>query len=441
MPLSLPSGDAARNDPDRVDASQHGSGRMLRHRNSRVLFLKVLSEERIHQPRQSGASRQDAGRAGDGPVIRRHLTLVISSLGSGGAERVLTILANSWVNRGAQVTLITLDASVPFYPLDPRVSLRPLGVTGVSTNLFIATRNNLRRVGSLRRAIRESHPDAVVSFVDVTNVLTVLATRGLGVPVLLSERSDPAFSPVGKTFRFLRRHTYPRAEALVVQSKEARSFFSPAIQARANVIPNPVVPAGRIRREESAPSVSGRTVVSLGRLSKEKGFDLLIDGFARIASSRPEWSLEIWGEGPERPFLQKMVAERRLTERIQLPGETRSPQEALLRADLFVLSSRFEGFPNALCEAMACGLPVLAADCPSGPRQIVRSEVDGILIPPEDPAALAEGMRRLMEDAELRRRLARRAPEVVERFSLDRVLGLWDTTLEEAARRRTRSSA
>ena len=364
------------------------------------------------------------------------LTLVISSLLGGGAERVLTILANGWVNRGTPVTLVTLDDRAPFYALDFRVARQPLAVAGISANSLAAIWNNLRRVRVLRLAIRASRPDAVVSFGDVTNVLTLLATRGLGIPVVVSERSDPALCPIGYVFGILRRRLYPRADAVVVQSEEARRFFSAAIQARTDVIPNPVLPAGALRNQNAEGDHSRKTVIALGRLSKEKGFDLLIDAFARIAPQRPEWSLQIWGEGPDRPLLERMVEEKGLTGRIRLPGETRSPQEKLLRADLFALSSRFEGFPNALCEAMACGLPVLSVDCPSGPRQIVRDGVDGILVSPEDPNALAHGMRRLMDDAELRRRLASRAPEVAERFGLDRVLGLWEAVLERAPRRR-----
>jgi glycosyltransferase involved in cell wall biosynthesis len=363
------------------------------------------------------------------------LTLVISSLLGGGAERVLTILANGWANRGTQVTIVTLDDGVPFHPLDARVSLRPLSVAGVSNNLPSAIRNNLRRVRRLRRAIVESRPDAVVSFADVTNVLTLLATRGLRIPVAVSERSDPAVCPIGTIFGFLRRLLYPGASAVIVQSEEARSFFSLAIRERAEVIPNPVLRVETARPAAREPTTHRKTVISLGRLSREKGFDLLIDAFFLVASEFPDWSLEIWGEGPERSNLEGRVAEKGLEGQVRLAGQTRSPDEKLSRADLFVLSSRFEGFPNGLCEAMACGLPVLAANCPSGPRQIVRDGVDGLLVEPGDPAALADGMRRLIEDPELRRRLAARAPEVADRFALDSVLDLWEAALGRAASR------
>lgn len=363
------------------------------------------------------------------------LTLVISSLAGGGAERVLTVLANAWANRGARVTIVTLDDGVPFYPLDARVSLHPLSVAGVSNNLISAVRNNLRRVRRLRRAIVESRPDAIVSFVDVTNVLTLLATRGLGIPVAVSERSDPAVYPIGTAFGFLRRLLYPRAGAIIVQSEEARLFFSPAIRERAEVIPNPVLRVETVCQAAREPGTSWKTVISLGRLSREKGFDLLIDAFSLVASEFPGWALEIWGEGPERSNLERRIAEKGLVERIRLAGQTRSPHEKLSQADLFVLSSRVEGFPNVLGEAMALGLPVLAADCPSGPRQIIRDGVDGLLVEPGDPAALAAGMRRLIEDPELRRRLAARAPEVADRFALGRVLELWEAALKRAATR------
>jgi GalNAc-alpha-(1->4)-GalNAc-alpha-(1->3)-diNAcBac-PP-undecaprenol alpha-1,4-N-acetyl-D-galactosaminyltransferase len=360
----------------------------------------------------------------------RRLTLVIGSLGSGGAERVLTILANVWAARGDAVTLVTLDRETPFYPLDERVAYRPLGVAGLSSGVTAAIVNNVRRIRALREAVRESGPDVVVSFIETTNVLTLLATRGLNIPVIVSERSDPAHFPTGRAIGVLRRWLYPRADVVIVQTVGAGRFFSPRVQRRLRVIPNPVLPDP----EGTIPaSAVEKRIVALGRLSKVKGFDLLIEAFAQLAATWPEWSLEIWGEGAERTALESLVKTRGLQNRIRLPGQTPTPQLVLRGAGLFVLPSRVEGFPNALCEAMAAGVAVLAADCASGPRDIVRDGVDGLLVLAGGSSALAEGMSRLLGDETLRSRLARRAPEIVKRFALENVIELWDRVLSEAS--------
>jgi glycosyltransferase involved in cell wall biosynthesis len=171
----------------------------------------------------------------------------------------------------------------------------------------------------------------------------------------------------------------------------------------------------------------------MGRLSREKGFDVLMRAFARCAATRPDWSLLIAGEGEERAHLVDLRGRLGLAARVRLPGRVADPGGLLRRADLFVLPSRHEGFPNALLEAMACGLPVVAFDCPSGPAEIVRPGQDGLLVPACDEEALAAAMRRLMDDEAERRRLGARAVEVLERFGLDRVMAAWETVVDGVA--------
>ncbi len=356
------------------------------------------------------------------------LTLVISTLHAGGAERVMATLANAWVRRGDGITLITLGpADDDFYPLDSRV--RRIGLNLLKSTRGIADRfrTSCRRISALRQSVRTTEADAVISFVERTNLLTVLATRGLRLPVIVSERIDPRREPSPPGLRLLRRVLYPRADAIVVQTLSVHAWARRvAPRGRVAVIPNPVAPPAKFWSPAKRPKI-----VAVGRLHRQKGFDLLIEAFARIASRHPQWSLEIFGEGPERAPLELLIQNLRLTDRVTLRGVVSDINPHLVEAGLFVMPSRYEGFPNALVEAMACGCPVLSTDCPSGPAEIIRADHDGRLVPPENVSALADGMSRLMTSEADRRCLGANASTVLERFGIDRVLELWDGLIHQ----------
>jgi glycosyltransferase involved in cell wall biosynthesis len=329
--------------------------------------------------------------------MRRFLT--ISSLDMGGAERVLT---------------------TPHFPLSPRVRLRSAAAGGAG--------KQWRLVRRLRGLLRDEAPDVVISFLNFTNVVTLLASRGLAVPVVVSERADPRLQPIGATWSLLRRFTYRRAACLVAQTATTARLYEPLAPGRVRVIPNPVVvpgPGGDVPRD-------GRTIVAVGRLHRLKGFDVALRAMAALPAEMAGWRLVVLGEGPERAPLEALRAALGLAGRIELPGQVADPSSWLRAADIFLLSSRAEGFPNVLCEAMAAGLPAVATDCPSGPADIVTPEVDGLLVPAEDPAAMAAALARLIAAPDLRRRFAQRAPDVLERYSLAAVLAQWELILGQA---------
>jgi glycosyltransferase involved in cell wall biosynthesis len=361
------------------------------------------------------------------------LTLVIYSLSAGGAERVMSILANYWAEKGWQVTLLTFEdgKQAPFYELHSAVTHRPLGIAGKSSNAVQGLKNNFWRLMTLRRAIRSSAPDAVVSFMSRTNVLVLLATLGLSFPVVISERSVPSSRSMGGMWERLRHWAYGRSSCLVVQSQEVSDYFASQPRINSRVIPNPVTAVNSHGPDavEKGSNNPKRILMSMGRLLDVKGYDLLLRAFSEVAPKHPDWSLVLWGEGPKRDSLEKLREELRLQERVELPGLTKTPHEKMKRADLFVLSSRHEGFPNVLCEAMASGLPVISFDCPCGPGEIIRPDIDGVLVPAEDIKALATAMDRLMDDDAERNRLAKRAPDVLERFGLKKVMGMWEEIL------------
>ena len=366
------------------------------------------------------------------------IALVISALGAGGAERVIIGLASAWAARGFEVTLITFEppGTPPYYEIDARVALRQLGVASAARPLWRAAVQGVRRVRALRRALRTAAPDVVISFLAKINVLTVLATRGLALPVIVSERNNPERQRFRATWRWLRSRLYGVAHCVVTPSRGVLATFPEAIRARGRVIPNPVDLQAPPRRRTDT-----RRLVAVGRLVHQKGFDLLLRAFAKIAPEHPEWSLTIWGEGELRASLESLCAELGVDRQVQMPGLTDQPGQWAAAADVFVLSSRYESFGNVITEAMVAGLPVVAFDCPWGPGEILRDGEDGLLVPPEDVDALAATLRRLIGDPGLRRRLGEAGARNVRRFQREAIVAEWDALIADAIASGPRAAA
>jgi glycosyltransferase involved in cell wall biosynthesis len=289
----------------------------------------------------------------------------------------------------------------------------------------------LKRLRILRGEIRSSRPDAVISFLNTTNVLALMATMGTKIPVLISERCDPGMDRIPAGWRLLRRLTYPQARGIVMQTERAAGYFRPRLDRLLTVIPNPVETPGLDLTPEDA-RIGAFSIVSLGRFTPQKGFDLLLTAFARAREKHPEWELVLYGSAGDLEAHKRLVADLGIGSRVRFPGGLRTPPATFRNAGFFVSSSRFEGFPNALCEAMACGLPVIATDCPSGPREIITDGVDGLLVPNEDVPALAAAMERLMGDPDLRKRLGEQASAITVRFSVAKVAALWEDLLRNS---------
>jgi glycosyltransferase involved in cell wall biosynthesis len=362
------------------------------------------------------------------------LTFVIPSLELGGAEGVLARLVNAWAERGREITVIVFDqAEGPSYPLHPAITLCNLNVPNLRATHFLqAFWRNFQRIRRLRRAIRRSRPDVVVSYMDFPNVVTLLATRGLHVPVIVTEHANPDYVDIGRLWNLLRRRMYPLAAMLVCPTGRMAALLQQRFKVPGRGIPNPIQMSSAPAAVTVLPrSSSKRVMAGVGRLVPQKGFDLLLDAFSRIANRHPEWSVTIIGKGPLKEQLEVQAKSLGLADRMNFTGALADPLPVLRAADLFVFPSRFEGFGNAMVEAMACGLPAISFDCVAGPSDIIRDGIDGILVPPEDVNALAAAMDRLMSDPQERAKLASRAPEVLTRFSLERILVLWDELFDQ----------
>lgn len=354
------------------------------------------------------------------------LLLITGSMESGGAARQLADMANFWARKDIDTALATWSGapSEDAYPLDARVVRLDLSVPNTVSGFLSKARFHMRRVRKLRDLLMADRPKAILSFITESNVLTILAARGLGIRTIVSERVEPSCNvTLARTWRVLRSVTYARADAIAVQTRSAATWIARHLKKEATVIPN------SLRKLPDAVRMREPLVLAVGRLAHQKGFDVLIRAFADLSLSFPEWSLVIVGEGPERARLEQLRAERRLDERVSLPGQVSNVEDWLARATLVVQPSRYEGFPNAVLEAMGMGVAVISTDCRAGPSDIIDHGVNGMLVPVDDVVALAGAMSDLMSQPDVRARLGSEALAVRHKFRQDRLMTEWEAVL------------
>lgn len=353
---------------------------------------------------------------------RPRIAFILAGLGAGGSERVIAKISERFVLDGAEVSVIAFDRpdEPVFHRFHPRVRLIRLGLPSRGGR-FAAPARALNRAARLREILRDGRFDVAISFLTKINVLALLASIGLRLPVIVSERNNPLRQPHHRLWQTAANLLYRRARAIVIQTERARICLPHRERERAIMIENPVfAPAAMSRGAGLA------QCVGVGRLDRQKGFDLLIDAFAQTAPNFPSWRLVIWGEGPERSALEQRIAALGLESQVTLAGNSPSPGSWAETATMLVLSSRFEGSPNVVAEAMAAGIPVIAADCDFGPAELIDDGQNGLLVPPEDPAALAGAMSRMMADAGLRKRLGQEGQRSVSnRARSERVMAQW----------------
>ena len=369
------------------------------------------------------------------PGTPQRRLFLIHGLSGGCSEKVAVELTTHWAATGHPTALVTLaTASDDRYPIASNVERIALDELKASRGPFSAVFANLRRIRRIREAVRSFAPDVVVSFNDRTNVLAALALRQRNYPLIVSERVDPRARPREAIWSALRRWTYPTADAVVVPSEGMRRWAESIVgRAPVEVVPNACWsydPA-----QDAPPDDSDRetVVLGMGRLDRQKGFDLLIDAFAQVSPRRPEWRLRIVGDGPERGALLQRASRAEIADKVEILPWTNDPTEHWRTAKVFVLSSRYEGFPNVLVEALAAGLPAIAFDCPSGPADILRSGTDGLLVEAEDAFGLAAALHRMLGDDAFRVACGRRALDVRRRFSPESVFAKWESVLRSAS--------
>jgi glycosyltransferase involved in cell wall biosynthesis len=359
------------------------------------------------------------------------LLFFIYSLQGGGAERATVSLANYWSAQGWQVTIVTLlQQESDFYKLHPRVRRLSLDLASDGSNPFVGVLNNVRRIWALRRVLRQVEPDVAVAMMTTANVLLAFAAYGI-TPAIGTEQIHPPRVATGRVWRLLRRWSYGKLAAVAVLTEETKAWLQAnTLARRIAVIPNglqwPLAIHAPVLEPRHVVPEGKRVLLAVGRLDQQKGFDWLIQVFATLVATHPNWNLVILGEGPQRKSLETQISERRLNAAVFLPGAVGNVAQWYLHAHLYVSSSRFEGLPNTLFEALAHGLPVVSFDCETGPRDIIRNEIDGLLVPTGNLPGLTSALNRLMSDEATRRIFADRAVEARERFSMERIGSMWE---------------
>ncbi len=411
--------------------------------------------------RTAAASVRERGPLGtDRPRV---YFLIRSAYGVGGTIRTVLTTANHLAEQGYRVELISVlrPKQTTFFEVHPRIRHTWLfdERTRYGALVTIATgehpvRALVRRVLSKRLDQWESlltHPREVVFGRSslLTDLLLVRRLQRLRPGVLVLTRpvlnvvgarfAAPQVRTVGQEHMNFSLHSpdvrdwmlaaYPELDVLSVLTSGDQRDYGAALAGAPVVVRR--IPNGLPRLPERVSDQDAKVVVAAGRLTRQKGFDLLIRAFSSVAARRPDWSLRIFGDGPQQDELQRLIGDLGLTRSVHLMGRTSQMHEQMVRASVYALSSRFEGFGMVVIEAMAAGLPVVSFDCPRGPADIITHGTDGLLVPAEDVRALAAGLLTLIDDEQLRRSMAQQARATARRYSMDELGVLWEDLLRE----------
>lgn len=366
------------------------------------------------------------------------LLFFIHSLQSGGAERVLSTLANYWAQKGWEAYIVTLaPEELDFYQLRPDIKRISLNLAGDSSGVFDAVKNNGKRIKNLRSCVKKLQPDIAISFMTSANCLLALATIGLQITVIGSERIYPPFHSVGKQWHFLRKYSYCFLNYAVALTEDNEKWLNQHTYVKHTaVIPNPIIyPLPRhspiidpVRFIQ--PYSFNYVMIAVGRLTTQKGFHKLIEVFAELNSRIDNWGLVILGEGELRSSLEQLIRQYNLENKVLMPGVVGNLGDWYQKADLFVLPSQYEGFPNTLVEAMAYGLPGVSFDCPTGPRDIIHHNINGCLVEHENTLLLHDSLYSLMTDHNKRHALGKQASEIKERLSIKVITQYWESLMQ-----------
>ena len=351
----------------------------------------------------------------------KKILFVIGTLDNGGAERVVSLLAGELSKRGYKVSILTIINGKVNYKLEDGVKVIHISLRGKGI------KRNLRRIIALRKEIRKN--DIVISFLAVINMATLLASIGLRKRVIISERNDPAKEPGNKYGRVVRNlmYKYFHCDLFVFQTNDACNYFSNSIKKKSVIIPNPIIDL-----PEPFTGNRKKSIVTIARLEPQKNLKLLLKCFSTVSRKHPDYSLDIYGKGPQLNGLQEYARTLQIQEKVIFHGFVKNVHEEIRNAQLYVMSSDYEGISNGMLEALGLGLPVIATDCPiGGARMFIKNGVNGILVPVGNEKELTEAMFKLIEEPKIREKIGNSALDIRKKLNLQHIATLWERIIED----------
>lgn len=347
----------------------------------------------------------------------KKIIFVTTSMGRGGAERVISILANHYSKIGYDVEIIMLWHNIIKYKIDPNIRITDFSNEKIKPVLRIPY-----VIARLRKHIKDSKPHAVVSFIAQNNIISSIACMGKKLRFIPSERIDPSAMKRSYIFNKLIDITYSCSTTTVLQTLRAKKFFSKSVQKNSVIISNPT------EVKKYAIHKFAKRIVSAGRLASQKNQEMLIRVFSKVHRKYPEYSLSIYGEGELRERLENLINDFNLTDCVELPGNVENIHEKMQDAYMFVLPSNFEGQSNALLEAMMMGLPCISTNC-AGSDEIIENGINGLLTEIGDEKQLYNAIVKLINDEPLRNKIAKNAKCSSNAFSFENVINEWDKVI------------
>lgn len=344
----------------------------------------------------------------------KRIVFFVGTLMEGGAERVISILSRKMHEQGFDVQILLYYDREIFYEIGSDIKITVVQKESGSSN-------SLKNLLWVRRFFK-ANADVIISFLAPFNMMALAAHMGLRSTIIVADRNDPRFVPVNPVIRKLRDILYRFSAGVVLQTTHNRDYFSRTIRRKSVVISNPIDLGEKAGM--GLTTKKRHEIVSVGRLMPQKNQAMLLKAFANISADFPEYCLIIYGEGPEREFLEKLAGELGIKERIKLPGSVKDVHDRIACSELFILSSNYEGMPNALIEAMCMGLPCISTNV-SGAADLIVPGKNGEIVEVGDTEALTQQMRRLLSDQEQRDKYAQKAVELNSKLEVDKIAKEW----------------